>query len=116
MAGLVVPPVRLVLWRAVHNDHGEPCHGLTEAGARYSVVHLDATSMDTETMVHELAHVIAERVVSPKAGGHNRVWATIYGVPGPRVLEVDAPAFGQSVRCVTKCCPHGSDENARRYS
>lgn len=87
MAGLLVPPVRLRLWREVRNDHGDPCHGITESGARGATIHLDAASADTETMVHELAHAIADRIVSHKAGGHNRVWAVLYGVLYAQVIE-----------------------------
>ena len=78
MAGLRVPKVSLRVVAHLPNHHA-----YTE-GRRITV---ERKSLTAELLAHELAHVIADQVVTEKVPAHNRFWGAVYAVLYQAVVE-----------------------------
>ena len=78
-AGLRCPALRLVVVER---------HPSCDGWATSSTIYVERRALTVELLVHEVAHVIADRVaVHPRAAAHNRLWAVIYGIGYQQCIE-----------------------------
>ena len=79
-SGLKIPEMRVTFWRSIICD-GVGCSGLCvgKEGEPYKIM-LEYSSSWAQTLVHEVAHAVADAVTRPGLPDHSQVWAAIYGL------------------------------------